>query len=183
MNACRCGCGALVAREFVRGHNHRSAFMPIEPRFWPLVDRSGTCWLWTGKRQRSGYGRFYARGQHVLAHRVSWEIAHGPIRAGLHVLHKCDVRLCVNPAHLFLGYQRENMRDAQVKGRHVHGERHPFARLTESQVLELRRAYGQRGAVSAVARRLGIPLGTAFNVAAGKTWRHLPLHGGCYGDV
>lgn len=59
------------------------------------------------------------------AHRASWEFYRGPIPEGMHVLHKCDVPLCVNPDHLFLGTQADNMRDKSLKGRQLYGENHP----------------------------------------------------------
>src|SRR6185295_14325894 len=77
--------------------------------FWARVNVEGECWLWTGPRDRDGYGKV---GLHrVLAHRLAWTIAAGRITDGKRVLHRCDVRACCNPAHLFLGTQGDNMRD------------------------------------------------------------------------
>ena len=85
------------------------------------VEASG-CWVWQGSAGKDGYGRMVYRldGQRVIrgAHRVSWEVANGPIPEGMHVLHRCDNPPCVNPAHLFLGTQADNMRDMTRKGRH-----------------------------------------------------------------
>lgn len=96
---------------------------PLADRFWPKVNKTLTCWLWTGAQQ-GGYGEMSAgrRGEQPLrAHRVSWELAFGPIPAGLFVLHNCptgDNPLCVNPAHLFLGDAEANAKDMKAKGRH-----------------------------------------------------------------
>ena len=89
-------------------------------RFWAKVDKLGEfdCWLWTGRRaKRYGYGELYrGPGQTVgKAHRISWELHHGP--TDLKVLHTCDNPACVNPAHLFLGTQQDNLRDMRDKGR------------------------------------------------------------------
>ncbi len=95
---------------------------PFEVRFWHKVNKTETCWLWTGHTNYSGYGLFRrSRGsQEVRAHRVSWDLHYGQVPEGLLVLHKCDVRNCVNPDHLFLGTQPDNVRDCEVKGRAWH---------------------------------------------------------------
>ena len=87
-------------------------------RFWirvALVD--GGCWEWRGTTDPDGYGILHRGKRKVRAHRISWQMANGPIPAGLSVLHRCDRRSCVNPAHLFLGRQRDNMADRHRKGR------------------------------------------------------------------
>lgn len=93
---------------------------PVDPaiRFWTHVDKSGDCWIWTGARYALGYGAFGPKGTGAMgAHRYSWILAHGEIPAGMKVLHKCDVRCCVNPDHLFLGTQKDNIADMMAKGR------------------------------------------------------------------
>lgn len=94
----------------------------VAARFWPKVKRAGPdeCWLWTASRSTGGYGRFhYGPGtQWHNAQRISWILERGPIPDGLFVLHMCDTRLCVNPAHLFLGTHRDNVFDAVRKGRY-----------------------------------------------------------------
>ena len=82
-----------------------------EERFWPKVDRSGECWLWTANRLPAGYGLFGAGGREkgaVLAHRFSYELAHGPIPEGLVIDHLCRTPACVRPDHLEAVTQREN---------------------------------------------------------------------------
>jgi len=91
----------------------------IEERFWDFVLLDDECWLWAGALRRKGYGQFGVCAGFVLcAHRMAWLLANlGPIPANLMVCHHCDVPRCVNPAHLFLGTNRENMHDALRKGR------------------------------------------------------------------
>lgn len=86
-------------------------------RFWALVEKTDSCWLWTGSTWDHGYGEFKVLGERVLAHRYSYELANGPIPDARLVCHKCDVPLCVRPDHLFLGTAGDNNRDAAAKGR------------------------------------------------------------------
>lgn len=93
-----------------------------EERLWTKVDKSGECWLWIANRNWAGYGLFKREGKTRAAHREAWRAAHGDIPAGLQVLHRCDNRACVNPAHLFLGSQKDNIQDCIAKGRRKSGQ-------------------------------------------------------------
>lgn len=97
--------------------------VPLADRFWSKVEKSDGCWRWTSTLQR-GYGQIALcrqgakRQTRVWAHRVAWELTHGrPVPAGLVICHRCDNPRCVNPDHLFLGTQQDNVRDAIQKGR------------------------------------------------------------------
>lgn len=154
----------------------------LETRFRTkiLPEPMSGCWLWTGYVDRNGYGEIaLPRGsvkRRVFAHRLSYALHCGD-PAGLHVCHRCDVPACVNPTHLFLGTQADNMRDKERKGRGVkpRGEHSGRARLTEQQVREiLVMQNAGKASASRIARALGVSRGTIRQILDGKNWRHLP---------
>lgn len=87
-------------------------------RFWSKVLKTKKCWLWQASTRRDGYGQFKLNGKMVAAHRLSYELSIGAIPDGLQVLHSCDVRRCVKPAHFFLGDNDANIKDRMRKGRY-----------------------------------------------------------------
>src|SRR3990167_1572712 len=82
--------------------------MSVEARFWPKVDNSGACWLWTASQWGGGYGQFWDGSRNVVAHRFAYELLVGSIPDGLEIDHLCRVRNCVNPLHLQPVTTREN---------------------------------------------------------------------------
>ncbi len=97
----------------------------VEERFWRFVspEPNSGCWLWCGSTDKKGYGqlRIRQRGAGALAYatHVSLRLHGRPIRDGMQACHHCDVPACVNPDHLFIGTQLDNIHDAMAKGRHV----------------------------------------------------------------
>src|SRR5438105_15819938 len=85
--------------------------------FWAKVDKTDGCWNWTGPLTEHGYARVMYHGQYVRAHRLAFELAIGPIPVGMFICHHCDNRRCVNPTHLFVGTNQDNIRDSVSKGR------------------------------------------------------------------
>ena len=150
------------------------AELPWSDLFWSRVDKSGACWLWTAAKGRKGYGQMRISGKLRIAHRLSWELANGPIPGGLFVCHRCDVTSCVNPAHLFLGTNRDNILDSMAKGRlnakahGVPGERHSQARFTDLQVQEMRAARASGRTCEDIARQFGTTNGTISRICTGK---------------
>jgi HNH endonuclease len=118
----------------------------LAERFWAKVapPNENGCMLWTGSVMQFGHGRINRgrAGDGIdVAHRVSWELANGPIPEGMCVLHKCDVPACVNPDHLFLGTHADNIADKVSKGRQARGFMFPHTKLSDEQVAEIRHRY------------------------------------------
>lgn len=151
--------------------------IPIETRFLLKVRKTDTCWLWTGARCDDGYGHFNIGGHQRRAHRVAWELwRHEPIPDGLMVLHHCDVPLCVNPDHLFLGTHKDNFIDWLNKGGtrcreiYLRGEAHPRHKVTANQVLEIRTS---RKSCKELARIFGLSDGQVSKIRNGTSWKSL----------
>ena len=153
----------------------RSA-QPAVEKFWKGVRKTAECWLWE-KRRLFGYGymRLGGRGTpEVRVHRFAYELLVGSIPDDLCVLHRCDVRNCVNPEHLFLGTRADNNADTRQKKRHKVGETHGNARLTAEQVATIRDKYVCRaGSMYTLAKQYGVTPQTIFAVVHRKSWKHV----------
>jgi hypothetical protein len=134
-----------------------------------VPDPSG-CRLWTGWRLPQGYGEIQVRGRHKLAHRVAWELEHGPIPDGMCVCHRCDTPACINVAHLFIGTSADNTADKVAKGRHLHGEA-VRRKLTKQDALAILDALRAGESVAGTARRWGVGNTTVKSIADGSLWR------------
>ena len=146
-------------------------------RFWSKVNITKDCWLWTAGIDKDGYGKFAVGGKgtqrHFRSHRLSWYLStgHMPNNSEL-VLHKCDVPNCINPDHLFLGDQKDNIRDAIAKGRHsvLPGTDHPRSKLTEDQVIAIR---SSQDSDKVLATNYKVSKSTIQNIRSNRQWRHL----------
>ena len=146
-------------------------------RFLSQVDQSGgeaACWHWRGFIRETGYGIFGLNGKSYKAHRVSYFLAHGQIDDDLLVLHRCDVRSCVNPLHLFQGTAKDNSQDAVGKGRNtkVYGEQNGNHKLTAIQVASIRSMCKEgRELRKIIAKRHGVSEATVSYIANGGRWK------------
>jgi hypothetical protein len=128
-----------------------------ETRFWSKVEKSNGCWIWKSFCDRSGYGQIKIDGVVQYAPRVAYKLLHGSIpKETPFVLHRCDNPSCVNPSHLFLGTQKDNMLDAVSKGRNSHGENHHFTKLKDVQVSEIKILFSIGISQSDLACRFGV---------------------------
>jgi hypothetical protein len=155
----------------------------LSVRFWQKVNKSGptpahfpqigNCWIWIASGQR--YGKIRRSGIYVLAHKISWELANGPVPSGMCVLHRCDNPKCVRPDHLWLGTLLDNVRDRELKRRHPHlnspprayGEKNPAAKLTQKQVQSILK---MRGRQVDIGRRFGVAQTTVSRIKLGQSW-------------
>ena len=135
---------------------------------------STACWLWSGGLGDTGYGYFYLDGRMVRPHRVAFQWFVGTVPSGHCVCHHCDVRPCVNPAHLFAATSVENQRDMRRKGRASRGEARWNARLTATDVQTIRARYAAgRVTHQALADAFGVALMTVNGVLRGRRWGHV----------
>lgn len=167
--------------------------------FWARVDKTESCWLWTGPTN----GRYGRIGRRTYAHRVAYEIAHGSIPPGMFVMHTCDTPRCVNPEHLTLGTAAENTADAVAKGRLATGARHgsrtkpesvprgarhgsktlPWrfkrgslkkgAKLNDAQIREIRKRSDTGASRASLAREYGVTTTVIRKIALRESWRHV----------
>ncbi len=143
------------------------------------VDDVTGCWIWTGYITEQGYGALWMLGKRWKAPRAFLHVIKGPIPPGLHVLHHCDVRACVNPEHLYVGTNDDNVADMMRRGRHkngppMHGESDPMAKLTNSSVMEIRQRYAA-GCIRQedLAAEFGVDQTTISDVVLRRTWKHI----------
>lgn len=148
--------------------------------FLEKVNKTDTCWLWTASRYTSGYGQFQSSGGKLTgAHRFSYILHYGEIPKGMVVMHKCDVKLCVNPDHLSIGTTLDNMRDMYSKGRHRSietykkqlGEKNWNSSLSNSQARSIKIEYKTGDVTQAsLARKYGVSKSVIRNVVRGRTY-------------
>ena len=151
-------------------------YTPFEwiSNFWAKVEQTDGCWLWKGAQIGSGYGNVFRNGRPVLAHRAAFELLGGHIPDGMFLCHKCDIRNCVRPDHMFIGTNLDNARDAQRKRRMAHSENQGKAKLTNAQAEHALRLYFDSGlSCYRIAKHLGVQTGTIHAIVTGRSWPYI----------
>jgi hypothetical protein len=149
-------------------------------RFWSYVDRRGAeeCWPWVGTKDAHGYGIYSVRHRLYKAHRAAYYFNHGEIDAKLVCCHRCDNPTCVNPAHLWLGTQRQNTQDRDAKGRtrtgRLCGENNHGTKLTPENVLWIRGNYKPNElSTRKLAAMFSVSQTKIRQVLARECWKHI----------
>jgi hypothetical protein len=171
---------------------------PLADRISERIQKTDTCWLWTGSCNPHGYGQISVNGRPRLVTRMTWTIHHGSIPPGMNVCHTCDIPACVRPDHLFLGTHSSNMRDMVSKNRHAarthperiargerngahtrpdrlcRGESSPAAKLSESDVARIRHLFATESRTrTSLGEEFGVSRQQITRILLGQSWRHL----------
>lgn len=162
--------------------------LSTEQRFWSHVEISGIndCWIWKLKPDIWGYGVFCLDSKRIKAHRYSYVLKFGNIPEGMKVCHKCDNPICVNPNHLFLGTNSDNMLDMFAKGRGFNvgftrghkrtiGSKNAKAKLSEDQIREIRINYQAITPITRdeIASKYNVDPKTIYDILSRRTWKHV----------
>jgi hypothetical protein len=133
----------------------------------------GGCWVWMGTTTVRGYGQIISNNRKHYAHRASYEAFIGEIPKGMHVCHACDNVYCVNPAHLFLGTQKQNLEDMARKGRSTKGERNPMSKLNKEDVKDIKYLFSTGLSDSEISIEFSVCRQTINNIRNGKVWKNV----------
>ena len=148
--------------------------------FWSRVEaqtiqNENGCHIFTGTKDECGYGRIWQGKKLVRLHRATYEKLHGEIPKGLVILHKCDVPACINPDHLALGTQGDNVKDMMEKKRNKCniGSEHPRAVLTESDIPKIKQRLDNNDTCVSIAKDYGVSEGMIRHIKKNRAWRHV----------
>jgi hypothetical protein len=143
--------------------------IPFDQKFNTSILKTESCWIWTGYGNGIGYGKMTFGNKRIYAHRYSYSKYKGEIPKGMNVLHSCDNPSCVNPSHLFLGTQKNNIDDMKKKMRMSEGTKHPISKITSVHLMAIRREYANL--LNHWSKKLNVTTGTIRNAITLKTYK------------
>lgn len=143
--------------------------------FFKKVNKTKTCWEWTGMLDDDGYGRFKIKGTPKAAHRLSMIIEHGSVPTGMWVLHNCDNRKCVNPNHLYFGTPSMNSMDRENRGRgrSLIGENNGYNKLVDSSVIQIKGLIRNGVTGREIAKKFNVTPSLISLIKNNKIWTHI----------
>jgi hypothetical protein len=134
------------------------------------------CWNWIGSKYPTGYGRFSYKKHKGYAHRMSYIVFKGKIKKNFCVCHACDNKACINPDHLWLGTQKDNIIDCINKGRRAiykTGENHKNHKLINKQIIEIKYKLKNNMPIYKIAKHYFVHINTIYAIKNNKTWKHI----------
>lgn len=141
-----------------------------------IIDKKTGCWLWQGTKEKKGYGVLGKKKKQYRVHRVSAYCFSGTeMDPSMFICHRCDVKNCINPDHLFSGTHQDNMDDGKMKNRFSHGESHRLSKLKESDIHQIRKSILLGKSCSSIAREYDMDPSTICDIKNGVIWSHVPF--------
>jgi hypothetical protein len=138
--------------------------------FWSHVQKGEGCWEWQAARAANGYGRAFFEGRVQSAHRIAFQLVHGPVPSWMVIRHTCDNPPCVRPDHLLTGTQADNVADSIRRGRSARGVRHGMHKLTPDDVVDIRRLRADGRGLRHIAADFAISEAEVSLIARGLKW-------------
>lgn len=146
---------------------------PITAIFTRFTIDKNDCWIWNGAVHRDGYAKYDIMGKTKSVHRFLYETFFGPIAKGLNYCHTCDVKLCINPAHAFIGTHQDNSNDMKKKGRSLAGERNHKAKVTSDDVLKIRELREKGSTYESIGKVFGLTKSGVYSICKKRIWKTL----------
>lgn len=164
-------CAKICTRE---GMKTNRTLCSLECRLVGNIKKFNGCWIWQGKKNRDGYGEIMIDGKRQTVHRVSFvHFNNRPIEIGKCICHVCDVRLCINPMHLFEGSNRENTLDRTIKGRSAKGQQNAAAKHTIEDIKIIRKLYVDGLKLREISEQFKTPISTIKKIVYRMIWKHI----------